>query len=83
MIYVKEGWKVECRYCALKKDLHVHHFSYANIGNEQVDDERIWELGFLCKDCHSKYHFEKGWKEEKEEEENQLFIDYLEAHKEQ
>ena len=79
--YINQGWKIECRYCGSVHNLHVHHNSYENVGNEQIDDERIWELAFLCKDCHQKYHFLEGWKEEREELETQGFLDYLEANK--
>jgi hypothetical protein len=62
-VYLKEGWSIDCIFCGSEKYLQVHHLSYANIGNEIVTDERIWDLVFACKDCHYKYHFQKGFKE--------------------
>ena len=81
MTYLKQNWKIDCFYCASTDSLHIHHFSYTNIGNEQIEDERIWELGFLCKNCHHKWHFDKIWKKEQEELKNQLFLDSLEINK--
>ena len=42
----------KCQLCSKKDiELHVHHNTYENIGNEEMND-----LIVLCKDCHSKFH---------------------------
>lgn len=40
-----------CYLCFSKNDLHVHHISYKNIGNELKKD-----LVVLCSVCHSDLH---------------------------
>jgi hypothetical protein len=62
-IYLKQKWNIECLHCGSEKALQVHHFSYENIGKEILEDERINELGFLCADCHFKWHKTKNFKE--------------------
>lgn len=61
--YLEQGWKIHCKACESTDSLQVHHVSYKNVGNEILDDERIWELAFLCRGCHEKNHFEKGFRE--------------------
>lgn len=61
-IYLKEGWKIECKICNNTNNLRVHHASYKNVGNEILTDENIWDLIFLCDDCHKKVHFEDGFR---------------------
>lgn len=42
----------KCKLCsATNTELHVHHNSYENLGNEPMQD-----LITLCKECHSKFH---------------------------
>ncbi len=41
----------KCEKCQSKKDLHVHHITYARRGEERMSD-----LEVLCKDCHEKAH---------------------------
>lgn len=43
--------KYKCQLCSGKDELHVHHNTYKNIGNEKKED-----LIVLCKMCHSKFH---------------------------
>lgn len=43
--------KYKCQLCSRKDELHVHHNTYKNIGNEKKED-----LIVLCKKCHSKFH---------------------------
>lgn len=44
----------KCCMCDYKGNgLHIHHMSYDNIGNENIDD-----LCFLCSICHNKIHTE-------------------------
>jgi hypothetical protein len=62
--YLKQGWDIDCKVCGSTDNLNVHHERYDNIGNEIVTDERIWDLSFMCYECHQKWHFEKGFKEE-------------------
>lgn len=48
--------KFKCRLCSAKGseyNLHVHHNSYNNLGNEPLED-----LITLCKSCHEKHHRE-------------------------
>lgn len=51
---VLERDKFKCRLCGAKGteyNLHVHHNSYDNLGNEPLED-----LITLCKKCHETYH---------------------------
>jgi hypothetical protein len=81
--YLKEGWKIKCYCCKKTPNLQVHHFSYSNIGNEKeiLKDGRIWEIGFMCGDCHKKWHFENNFKESVEERELKDLLDNLEYYK--
>lgn len=40
-----------CQACGKKKNLHVHHLDYSNLGKEEMGDLRI-----LCKKCHADLH---------------------------
>lgn len=40
-----------CQVCAYRKNLHVHHNTYKNIGNEDIED-----LVVLCWKCHKTFH---------------------------
>lgn len=40
-----------CQVCAYKKNLHVHHNTYKNIGHEDLED-----LVVLCWKCHKTFH---------------------------
>lgn len=44
-----------CQRCGTKSNLQVNHLSYDRLGDELDSD-----LEVLCKDCHSKYHFDEG-----------------------
>lgn len=59
-----EHWKIvkknfykanerKCNKCYSDKELHIHHLTYKNIGNEDMSD-----LVCLCKECHFKLHKE-------------------------
>ena len=62
-LYIKsEQWKekredrkfldgLKCRFCGSAKNLQVHHITYENVPNEDMDD-----LITLCKSCHEKLH---------------------------
>lgn len=41
----------QCRCCLSKNNLHVHHLTYANLGNERLE-----ELVTLCETCHREVH---------------------------
>lgn len=43
--------KRQCMECGSKSNLHVHHLTYKNVGNE-----RNSQLCLLCKDCHFAAH---------------------------
>jgi len=62
-VYLREGWRIECRVCESTDSLNVHHDSYENFGNEIVTDERIWELVFLCRTHHQEIHRDKNYKQ--------------------
>ena len=42
--------KYKCALCPSKNNLNVHHLTYANLGNEDVDNDLIT----LCRRCHQK-----------------------------
>lgn len=54
--FMKRYGKV-CVACGEKKNLHVHHMTYRNLGREK--DE---ELAVLCKYCHAELHERIGTK---------------------
>lgn len=41
----------ECKLCFSRTNLHVHHITYENFGNEPMN-----ELITVCKSCHEKIH---------------------------
>lgn len=41
-----------CKKCGTSKRLHVHHMTYVNFKNENIETD----LTVLCKKCHEKYH---------------------------
>lgn len=43
----------QCFFCGCKDNLNVHHLTYENKGNEDVQNDLVT----LCKSCHSKIHF--------------------------
>jgi len=43
--------RYKCQLCNNKNNLHVHHNTYENRGNERLED-----LIVLCEDCHTKFH---------------------------
>lgn len=48
----RAGWR--CQLCGrdgLKRELHVHHNRYKNLGREQPEDIIV-----LCKGCHKRHH---------------------------
>lgn len=48
---VLKGAKFKCQLCSNTNNLHVHHNTYKNIGNEKKED-----LIVLCDGCHKKFH---------------------------
>jgi hypothetical protein len=44
----------KCEKCGFKNNLCVHHKTYFNVGNEDMDD-----LLVLCYDCHKEEHNEQ------------------------
>lgn len=42
----------KCQICNSSKDLHVHHRSYKNLGNERETGDLIT----LCAECHALFH---------------------------
>ena len=50
----KNGYKISCEYCNkehLRADVQLHHLSYKNVGNENLE-----ELVLICFKCHLKAH---------------------------
>ena len=68
-IYLKQGWSIECFGCGGTDGLQVHHMTYKEVGKEDLSEVKskegmgVWQLEFVCPDCHKKIHFEKGFKE--------------------
>jgi len=60
--------KFKCQLCSSKENLHVHHNTYENRGNEKNED-----LIVLCKECHERHHGKLI--EEKEESKNEKQIE--------
>lgn len=51
----KQAFKLlgkECQRCKIDRRLHVHHMTYVNFKNENIEKE----LAILCTKCHSMYH---------------------------
>ena len=44
----------KCETCGAGGNLHVHHKTYENFGNESIDD-----LELLCAGCHRRRHIEE------------------------
>lgn len=40
-----------CDHCGSSKNLHIHHITYKNLGEEEISD-----LVPLCEDCHKRLH---------------------------
>ena len=49
--HIIETFGNKCSNCEAKMGLQVHHLSYANVGNEQLEDVIV-----LCRSCHYKLH---------------------------
>lgn len=48
---VFEHYGRACQRCEATENLHVHHWTYDRLGNEDICD-----LGVLCADCHREHH---------------------------
>jgi len=48
---ILERANYRCQVCDSNKNLHVHHRTYENIYNENIDD-----LTLLCGKCHKQFH---------------------------
>jgi 5-methylcytosine-specific restriction endonuclease McrA len=62
-----------CAICGIEgngSSLHIHHLSYKNAGNENVDD-----LATLCKRCHNDIHQRKFFGKEEMLDMRQEFYD--------
>ncbi len=46
-----------CEQCSSKKDLHIHHITYENLGHEDENDVII-----LCGKCHAEAHQKRSLK---------------------
>lgn len=49
LLFEKIGY--ECEQCGYVYNLHVHHKTYDNLGNEPLEDLQV-----LCKQCHLSKH---------------------------
>ena len=56
----KQGNKVKCGVCGIKKDLELHHLKKVSKYPELVYDEN--NVVFLCRSCHSLIHYGGGEK---------------------
>lgn len=71
-IYLSQGWSVNCFICGSTNSLQVHHKDYKEVGNEDLSEQAskegrgIYQLEFLCANCHRKNHFEVGWREKQD-----------------
>lgn len=61
--YLRRKTPIRCFICHSIKKIIVHHWNYENIGDENLSD-----LTFMCFDCHKKWHKQKGFKEKWERE---------------
>lgn len=64
-IYLSRGWSIQCDICESKRNINVHHKTYEQLGCENLKDDGsgdIWNLQFLCRDCHKKWHFDENFK---------------------
>ena len=55
--------KCRCQECGIQSNLQIHHLTYKNVFNENMED-----LTTLCIDCHQKKHKNKrlkNWKNQK------------------
>lgn len=50
---VIKKFKYACALCNSKKNIHVHHRTYENLGKENLNLE---DLIVLCSECHAKFH---------------------------
>ena len=79
-IYLSQGWDIECNICKSKHNLNVHHKTYDQLGSENLKDDGsgdIFNLEFLCKDCHKKWHFDKNFRKTVEEKRHKDFYEML------
>ena len=53
---IKEERGERCEKCRSEMELHLHHKTYKNIGNEKPED-----LVILCEYCHKKEHLRITW----------------------
>lgn len=76
ILYLKQKWKIECYFCNSKNNLQIHHIDYGNIGNEDIE-KNPFQLIFLCSTCHYKWHKNKEFRDKKEEEMFNEFINNI------
>lgn len=69
---VNEGKKICCVDCGTFDDLDVHHLSYENVGDEKMSD-----ICFMCRKCHHKKHFGKEIKTTLDDEDVERLIKAL------
>ena len=81
-IYLSQGWNINCIACSSEHNLQVHHMNYDEIGKENLSEKNskkgkgVWQLQFLCNNCHKKWHFEKGFKDTVLKKEDQLLSNF-------
>lgn len=61
MIYIEQNWDVKCLCCGSEKNLVVHHLNYEHVNEKELSDEEVQSLTLLCRGCHYKWHFQKGF----------------------
>lgn len=55
LVIARDGGR--CLVCNTDKNLHVHHRTYKNVGNEA---ENLGDLSTLCQCCHELFHGNKA-----------------------
>ena len=82
-VYLSQGWDICCSICVEDHNLNVHHVDYKELGNEDLSQAKseegrgIWQLQFLCRDCHIKWHFDPKFKELVEREKDDWFDNFI------
>jgi len=82
-IFISQGWEIRCSACGSTDNLQVHHNDYKEVGRENLSEKNskagrgVWQLDFLCGDCHTKTHFDKKWAEELEIKKSKEFSEII------
>lgn len=50
-IYIQNNWPISCVKCNTNRSIELHHNYYNNLGDEDISN-----LDYLCNDCHNQWH---------------------------